>query len=257
MVTQHKSKERQMNELEKFKKEKIENINKQYEQRELGYDFIKKTAGTNYTYNFSWLGRPIIQMPQDIVAIQELIWKTKPDLIIETGIAHGGSLIFSASMLTLLEACGEIKNGKVLGVDIDIREHNKKLIQDHPMMKKITMIEGSSISEKIVEQVKNYADKYKNIMVVLDSNHTHDHVLSELEIYGPLVTKNNYCIVMDTIVEEMPKNSYPNRPWDVGNNPKTAIKKYLEKHSEFEIDEDVQNKILITSSPDGYLKKIK
>ena len=138
-----------MNELEKFKKEKKENIKKQYEKRNLGYDFLKKTTDTNYTYNFSWLGRPIIQVPQDIVAIQELIWKTKPDLIIETGIAHGGSLIFSSSMLALLEVCGEIKNGRVLGIDIDIREHNKKLIQDHPM-KKITMIEGSSISKQLL-----------------------------------------------------------------------------------------------------------
>ena len=196
-------------------------------------------------------------MPQDIVAIQELIWKTKPDLIIETGIAHGGSLIFSSSMLALLEACGEIKNGRVLGIDIDIREHNKKLIQDHPMEKKITMIEGSSISETIIDQVKKFVNNSKNIMVILDSNHTHDHVLKELELYGPLVSNNNYCIVMDTIVEEMPKGSYPNRSWDVGNNPKTAVKKYLESHSEFEIDEDIQNKLLITSSPDGYLKKIK
>ena len=246
-----------MNELEKSKKEKNENIKKQYEKRNLGYDFVKKTADTNYTYNFSWLGRPIIQVPQDIVVIQELIWKTKPDLIIETGIAHGGSLIFSASMLALLEFCGEIKNGKVLGIDIDIREYNKKLIQDHPMVKKITMIEGSSISKIIVDQIKKFVKNSKNIMVILDSNHTHDHVLRELELYGPLVSKNNYCIVMDTIIEEMPKGSYPNRPWDVGNNPKTALKKYLEKHPEFEIDEDMQNKLLITSSPDGYLKKIK
>ena len=160
-------------------------------------------------------------------------------------------------MLALLEFCGEIKNGKVLGIDIDIREYNKKLIQDHPMVKKITMIEGSSISKIIVDQIKKFVKNSKNIMVILDSNHTHDHVLRELELYGPLVSKNNYCIVMDTIIEEMPKGSYPNRPWDVGNNPKTALKKYLEKHPEFEIDEDMQNKLLITSSPDGYLKKIK
>jgi len=246
-----------MNELEKFLREKKENIKKQYLKRNLGYEFIKETADTKYTYNFSWLGRPIIQVPQDIVAIQELIWKTKPDLIIETGIAHGGSLIFSASMLTLLEACEEIQNGKVLGIDIDIRDHNKKLIQDHPMMKKITMIEGSSVSKKIFEQVKNFADESKNIMVILDSNHTHDHVLNELEMYGSLVTKDNYCIVMDTVVEEMSKGSFLDRPWDVGNNPKTAIKTYLESHSEFKIDENIQNKLLITSSPDGYLKKIK
>ena len=246
-----------MNEIEKFNFEKENNIKKQSEKRSLGIDFINKTVDTKYTYNFSWLGRPIIQYPQDIVAMQELIWKVKPDLIIETGIAHGGSLIFTASMLTLLEACGEIENGRVLGIDIDIREHNKKAIQDHPMSKKITMFEGSSISVEMIKKVNDFAKKGKRIMVILDSNHTHDHVLAELEAYANLVSKDSYCIIFDTVIEDMPDNSFPNRPWGKGNNPKTAIWKYLKTHSEFEIDESIQNKQLITVAPDGYLKRIK
>ena len=257
MVTQQKSKVKQMNEIEKFNFEKENNIKKQSEKRTLGIDFINKTVDTQYTYNFSWLGRPIIQYPQDMIAMQELIWKVKPDLIIETGIAHGGSLIFTASMLTLLETCGEIENGRVLGIDIDIREHNKKAIQDHPMSKKITMFEGSSVSDQMIKKVNDFAKKGKRIMVILDSNHTHDHVLAELEAYANLVSKDSYCIIFDTVIEDMPDNSFPNRPWGKGNNPKTAVWKYLKTHSEFEIDESVQNKQLITVAPDGYLKRIK
>jgi cephalosporin hydroxylase len=257
MVTQQKSKVKQMNEIEKFNFEKENNIKKQSEKRSLGIDFINKTVDTQYTYNFSWLGRPIIQLPQDMIAIQELIWKTKPDLIIETGIAHGGSLIFTASMLMLLETCGEIENGKILGIDIDIREHNKKAIKDHPMIKKITMFEGSSTSEEMIDSVKNFAKESKNVMLILDSNHTHDHVLAELNAYADLVGKDNYCIVFDTIIEDMPENSFPDRPWDIGNNPKTAVKKYLESNPNFEVDKNIQNQQLITSAPDGYLKRIK
>ena len=155
-----------MNEIEKFNFEKENNIKKQSEKRTLGIDFINKTVDTQYTYNFSWLGRPIIQYPQDMIAMQELIWKVKPDLIIETGIAHGGSLIFTASMLTLLETCGEIENGLVLGIDIDIREHNKKAIQDHPMSKKITMFEGSSVSDEMIKKVNDF---YKKIPIKIKS----------------------------------------------------------------------------------------
>ncbi len=246
-----------MNEIEKFNFEKENNIKKQSEKRSLGINFINKTVDTQYTYNFSWLGRPIIQYPQDIVAMQELIWTVKPDLIIETGIAHGGSLIFMSSMLALLEACGEIKNGKVLGIDIDIREHNKKAIQNHPMSKNITMFEGSSIADSTIEKVKDFAKKSKKILVTLDSNHTHDHVLAELEAYASLVSIDSYCVVLDTVIEDMPDNSFPNRPWGKADNPKTAVLKYLKTHPEFEIDESIQNKCLITNAPQGFLKKIK
>ncbi len=211
----------------------------------------------NYTYNFSWLGRPIIQYPQDMIALQEIIWEVKPDMIIETGIAHGGSLIFSASMLTLLEACGEIENGKVLGIDIDIREHNKKAIEAHPMSKKITMFQGSSIDEEMIQKVHEFAKSGKKILVCLDSNHTHEHVLTELKAYANLASIESYCIVFDTIIEDMPENSFPNRPWDKGNNPKTAVWEFLKENDSFAIDKDIENKILITVAPDGYLKRIK
>lgn len=245
------------NEIEKFKNEVKENIQLQANKKELGFNFLKDTADTKYTYNFSWLGRPIIQFPQDMIALQEIIWEVKPDMIIETGIAHGGSLIFSASMLALLEACGEIEDGKVLGIDIDIREHNKKAIEAHPMSKKITMFQGSSIDKDMIGRVQEFAKKGKKILVCLDSNHTHEHVLSELRAYAPLASVGSYCIVFDTAIEDMPDNSFPNRPWDKGNNPKTAVWEYLKECDNFEIDKDIENKILITVAPDGYLKRMK
>lgn len=215
------------------------------------------TKGGSYSYNFSWLGRPIIQFPQDIMALQEIIWKVKPDLIIETGIAHGGSLIFSASMLTLLEACGEIENGHVLGLDIDIRKHNKEAIENHPLFKKITMFEGSSIDTKMIEQVHTFAKNYKRILICLDSNHTHDHVLAELRAYAPLTSIGSYCIVFDTLINDVKEDFYANRPWGKNNNPKTAVWEYLKENDDFVIDKNIENKLLITVAPDGYLKKIK
>jgi len=225
--------------------------------RELALEFVLKTAATKYSYNFSWLGRPIIQFPQDIVAIQEIIWEVKPDLIIETGIAHGGSLILSASMLALLEMSGVIKKGKVLGIDIEIRKHNRVEIERHPLSDKIAMIEGSSIAKSIVKQVYDFAKNYNNILVVLDSNHTHNHVLAELNAYAPLVSKGSYCVVFDTIIEDLPADMFPDRPWGKGNNPKTAIWEYLKTHPEFEIDKSIEHKLLITVAPGGYLKKVK
>jgi len=229
-------------------------------------DFMRATTAPKYSYNFLALGRPIIQYPQDMVAMQELIWKLRPDLIIETGIAHGGSLIMSASMLALLDMCNAIESGqtlhpkqsarKVLGIDIDIRAHNRSAIEAHPMASRIKMIEGSSIAPEIIDQVKQLASGYNRILVCLDSNHTHDHVLAELEAYAPLVTKGSYCIVFDTIVEDLPAEMYPDRPWGPGNNPKTAVWEYLKTHQEFEIDKNIQHKLLITVAPDGYLKRV-
>ena len=218
-----------------------------------------------YSYHFEWQGRPIIQYPQDIVAIQELIWQIKPHLIIETGIAHGGSLIFSASMLALLDISEAIENGttldpkksnrKVLGIDIDIRSHNREAIEAHPMASRIEMIQGSSIAPEIIQQVHKIARNYKKVMVILDSNHTHEHVLAELVAYAPLTSTNSYCVVFDTVVEDMPKEMFPDRPWGPGDNPKTAVWEYLKSHSEFEIDNSIQNKLLITVAPDGFLKR--
>lgn len=219
--------------------------------------FYDLSAESKYSYNFTWMGRPIIQYPQDIVAMQELIWEVQPDLIIETGIAHGGSLILYASLLELNAACGGPSEASILGVDIDIRTHNKEAIEAHPMSKRIEMIQGSSIATEIVDAVKDKAQGKQRIMVVLDSNHTHEHVLAELEAYAPLVTKGSYCVVFDTVVEDMSKGSFPDRPWDVGNNPKTAVWEYLKNHDEFEIDKRIQHKLLITVAPDGFLKRVK
>jgi len=228
-------------------------------------DWINRSAENRYTYHFSCLGRPIIQYPQDIVAIQELIWKIKPDLIIETGIAHGGSLIMSASMLALLDLCEAIEAGatldpgisrrKVLGIDIDIRAHNRAAIEAHPMSSRIQMIQGSSIDQEIIEQVHRVAWGHERILVCLDSNHTHDHVLAELEAYAPLVSKGSYCVVFDTIIENMPADMFPDRPWGLGNNPKTAVWEFLKHHPEFQANREIEDKLLITVAPSGFLKR--
>ena len=220
--------------------------------RSLSTEFIRLTGKYKYTYHFTWLGRPIIQLPQDIIAMQELIWTIKPDLIIETGIAHGGSLIFYASMLHLIG-----KDGQVLGIDVEIRPNNRVAIEKHPMNKHITMIEGSSIDEKIVQRVYSFAKGKKNILVCLDAMHTHKHVIKELEFYSPLVKKDGYLIVFDTAIEDMPEDFYPDRPWGKGNNPKTALKEFLQTNDRFVVDKNIENKLLITVASDGYLKCIK
>jgi len=220
--------------------------------RELSLRWINTSARYSYSYNFTWLGRPIIQFPQDIVAMQEIIWQVKPDLIIETGIAHGGSLIFYASMLELIG--GE---GQVLGIDIDIREHNRIEIEKHPMFKRITMMEGSSTDEAVVGKVRELANGKKRVLVALDSNHTHNHVLKELELYSPLVRTGSYLVVFDTVIEDMPAGYFSDRPWDKGNNPKTAVWEFLRSNDRFVIDKNIENKLLLTVAPDGYLKCIK
>lgn len=217
----------------------------------LGREFVQRTAPMNYTYNFTWLGRPIIQFPQDMVAMQEIIWQVQPDLIIETGIAHGGSLIFYAS---LLELAGR---GRVLGIDIDIRAHNRTEIEHHPMAKRIDMVEGSSIDHDLAATVASRADEAETVLVVLDSNHTHDHVLQELQLYAPLVSVGSYCVVFDTVVEHMPAGSYPDRPWDIGDNPKTAVDEFLGQDDRFAVDAAIHEKLLITMAPGGYLKRMR
>ncbi|MGH8146229.1 MAG: cephalosporin hydroxylase family protein [Rhodanobacteraceae bacterium] len=227
--------------------------------------FMHVSTQPKYSYNFSMLGRPIIQYPQDMVAIQELIWSVRPDLIIETGIAHGGSLILSASMLTLLDYCDAVESGqvldpkvahrRVLGIDIDIRAHNRAAIEAHPMAHRIDMLQGSSIAPDIVAEVHKYATNRERIMVILDSNHTHEHVLAELEAYAPLVSSGSYCVVFDTIIEDLPAGTYPDRSWDVGNNPKTAVREFLTRNADFETDEDMDAELLITVAPGGYLRR--
>jgi cephalosporin hydroxylase len=213
--------------------------------------FNVESNKAQYSYNFSWMGRPIIQYPQDMIAMQEIIWKVQPDLIIETGIAHGGSLIYYASLLEL------IGKGEVLGIDIDIREHNRKEIETHPMIKRIKMLQGSSVDGELVREVEKYAHGKKSVMVCLDSNHTHQHVLDELKFYSPFVTAGSYLVVFDTIVEDLPENYLPGRAWARGDNPKTAVHEFLKTHPEFIIDIDIDNKLLVSVAPQGYLKRIK
>lgn len=229
--------------------------------------FLESSIRQKYSYNYSWLGRPIIQYPQDIVAFQEVVWAVKPDLLIETGIAHGGSLILSASLLALIDYC-EVANAglaidpakpkrKVLGIDIDIRADNRAAIDAHPMRSRIDMIEGSSIAPEVADQVRARAKGKERVLVALDSNHTHAHVLEELKLYAPLVTAGSYCIVFDTIIENMPDDMFPDRPWGKGDNPKTAVWEYLKTHPEFEIDRSIPDKLLITVAPDGFLKRVR
>ena len=229
-------------------------------------EFMQTSALSQYSYNFFWMSRPIIQYPQDIFAMQELIWRVRPDLIIETGIAHGGSLIFSASMLALLDMTDAINSGdtldpaqsnrKVLGIDIDIRAHNRAAIEAHPIASRIQMIEGSSIAPEVVAQVREIAAGYPKVLVCLDSNHTHVHVLAELEAYAPLVSVGSYCVVFDTWVEDLSANTFPDRPWGPGDNPKTAVREYLKTQTDFVIDKSIQHKLAITVAPDGYLNRV-
>jgi len=228
-----------------FEKEVMERINSSPSNKALcdsATAFMRASADAKYSYNFAWQGRPIIQYPQDMVAMQELIWEIKPDLIIETGIAHGGSLIFSASQLAQLDICDAIETGGMF---------------DPKRSKRIHMIQGSSIDPEIINQVKLFAANYKRVMVCLDSNHTHDHVLAELNAYAHLTSVGSYCCVFDTLIEDMPLDMYPHRPWGPANNPKTAVWEYLTSNPGFEIDKSIQNKLLITVAPDGYLKRIK
>lgn len=240
--------------------------------------FMLASTLPKYSYNFSSLGRPIIQYPQDMVAMQELIWQIKPDLIIEAGIAHGGSLILSSSMLALLDYCDAVEGAKtldprstrrrVLGIDIDIRAHNRAAIEAHPMAHRIDIIQGSSIAPETIAKVHQAATGYERILVILDSNHTHDHVLAELEAYAPLTSQGSYCVVFDTVVEDLPDSMFPDRPWGKGNNPKTAVWEYQRRLKEegrlaadgaplaFELDTALENKLLITVAPEGYLKRI-
>ncbi len=245
-----------MDPISQFKQERAADIaamagDEQLKQKSL--DWMLHADKYKYTYNYTWLGRPIIKFPSDIVATQQIVWDVKPDLIIETGIAHGGSLILSASLLEMIGG-----PGRVLGIDIDIREHNRKEIEAHPMMKRIDMIEGSSVAEDVMARVRAAAAKAKCVMVFLDSLHTHDHVLKELELYAPLVSVGSYMVLPDTFIEYFPKGYYAhNRPWDVGNNPMTALRAFLEKNKDFEIDRELCDKLMITEAFDGYLRRVR
>ncbi len=226
------------------------------ELQELSGKWLEASVQRKYSYGFRWLGRPVIQYPQDLVAMQELIWQIQPDLIIETGIAHGGSLIFSASMLALNADCGGPADAYVLGIDIDIREHNRSAIEAHPLFDRITMIEGSSIEQTIVDQVVDAAQGKAKVMVCLDSNHTHDHVLAELEAYASLTTVGSYCVVFDTVIEDLSAECNADRPWGPGNSPKTAVEQFLLHNDNFVPDTGIDQRLLISVAPSGYLRRV-
>lgn len=259
-----------MNPIQQFEQEVQENIDRLANDPSLPDEslawMLRAGMVGAYTYNFRWLGRPIIQYPQDIQAMQEIIWSTRPDVIIETGIAHGGSLIMNASMLALLDYCDAqtnktpllpgVSSRRVIGVDIDIRAHNREAIEQHPLSHMITMIQGSSISSEIVDQVRSLASGAQRVLVSLDSNHTADHVLAELDAYAPLVSVGSYCVVFDTVVEDMPVELCRGRPWHPGNSPKTAVHEWIRLHPEFSIDRELEAKLQITVARDGYLKRI-
>lgn len=202
-----------------------------------------------YPYHFTWMGRPIIQVPQDILAMQELIWRIRPRAIVETGVAHGGSAIFHASMMELCQT-----DGIVVGVDIDIRAHNRAAIMDHPMAKRIRLVEGSSIDPAVVTEVKALVKGRGPVIVALDSNHTKDHVLAELRAYAPLVGKGSYLVVYDTLIEDLPDSFFPDRPWKKGNGPKSAVEQFLTEDKRFVVDDDIDAKLLITVAPRGWLR---
>lgn len=271
-----------MDPIKEFQEEVAHNIAalaKARDMQELSLTWLRGTLQYHYSYNFSWLGQPIIQYPQDVIAIQELIWRVKPDLIIETGIAHGGSLILSASMLALLDYCDAMASHKsldplaslrrVIGIDIDIRAHNRASIEVHPLGHMIELVHGSSTASNIIAQVRNRAKSYAQIMVILDANHTHEHVLAELTAYASLVTPDSYCVVFDTVIEQLPEGTYPDRPWAPGNSPMTAVRHFLTKleteqiiaddgeRLRFEPDAEIDSKLLISVAPGGYLRRVR
>jgi cephalosporin hydroxylase len=270
-----------MSAIDAFRKERTARVSANASNRpllEAAKRVLIETIRSGYSYNFEWLSRPIIQYPQDIVAMQEVIWQVRPDLIIETGIAHGGSLILSASMLAILDYCDGVARGEaldhratkrqVLGIDVDIRPHNRTAIEAHPLSHRISMIEGSSIAPEVVARVQDFAKAYQRILVCLDSNHNHDHVLAELKAYAPLVSPESFCIVFDTVIEELPDGMFQDRPWARGNNPMTAVQRYLSmlanettvaadgEQLRFEVDSTIDSKLLISVAPRGYLRRL-
>ena len=225
--------------------------------RETAKDFMVQSVDARYSYNFLWMGRPIIQYPQDIVAVQELIWEVKPDLIVETGVAHGGSAVFFASLLELNALSGGPKDAEVWCVEIDLRAHNREALVVHPMYPRLRIFDGSSLDKKVAAIIAEKAAKCERVMVILDSNHTHEHVLGELTLYAALVSVGSYCVVFDTVIEDLDGVKFADRPWGKGNNPKTAVAEFLKTNSDFVVDYSIDEKLLISAAPGGYLKRVK
>ena len=244
------------NKIKEFDIKVKKNLNKMNRDKKLfkkSLNWMIHADKYKYTYNFQWAGIPVIKFPNDLVALQEIISKVKPDVIIETGVAHGGSVVFSASMLQLYSS----KSSFVVGIDIDIRKHNLTRLKKNKFYNRLKLIEGSSTAPEVIHKVKKLIKGKKKIMVFLDSNHTYQHVKDEINIYKDLVTKNSYLVVEDTFSEYFPKGYYSNRPWDVGNNPMIALKEFLQQNKNFVVDKEICSKLQITETFDGYLKKIK
>jgi len=237
--------------LEKSKRETAAAAAQNEGLRKTSMDFIVESDKFGYGYQWTWLGLPFIQMPQDMIVTQELIWQTKPDVIIETGVAWGGSVVFSASLLQL------IGKGEVVGIDLNLYDHVKDQIMSYPFSNRVHLYKGSSTDPEIVKKVLSHIKPGQSVMVMLDSNHTHQHVLDELRAYAPHVTKGQYLVVSDTVVEDMPKQEHRPRPWGPGDNPKTALRAYLKETDRFEVDPYVNGKLLLTYSPEGYCRCIK
>ena len=225
--------------------------------RKAAKDFMVESVHERYSFNFSWMGRPIIQYPQDLVALQEIIWKVKPELIIETGVAHGGSTVFFASLLELNAHARGPKDAEVWCVEIDLRSHNREALEAHPMYPRVKVFDGSSVDADIAATIAQKASSCERVLVVLDSNHTHQHVLGELSLYAPLVTVGSYCVVFDTVIEDLEGVEFTDRPWGKGNNPKTAVAEFLRSNDDFVVDSSIDEKLLISAAPGGYLKREK
>ena len=236
-------------EFEQQRREHIARLGTDDDLKQLALHTTVEADRNGYSYVWKWLGLPVIQMPTDIVALQEVVWDTKPQAIIETGIARGGSLILFASLLELLG------QGRVIGIDVDIRPHNREAIESHRLSKRVTLVEGSSVDPAVLQRVASEIEGLERVMVVLDSDHVHDHVLAELHAYGPLVTPGQFLVVADTIVEHIPRQEHRPRRWGPGDNPHTALRAFLEKNDDFELDPLVNQKLLMSSSPDGYLRR--
>lgn len=242
-----------MDELENFKKRRQQRIRANAENKALKQcsdEFMQLSIDAKYSYNFSWFGVPVIQYPQDLMAMQEIVYRIKPDIIIDLGVAHGGSLIFYASLLEL------IGKGTVFGIEVDLRNHNREMIEGHSLFQRTRLFDGSSTDPKIFEQIKQHIHKDDVVLVSADSLHTHEHVLNELKMYSPLVSVGSYMVVFDTIIEDLKADTFSTDPWSIGNNPKTAVAEFLKSNASFEIDTEIENKLMLTAAPSGYLKRV-
>ena len=218
--------------------------------RQQGIDLQLAADDHHYTYSWEWLGVPIIRLPDDIVVLQELIWAYRPQRIVETGVARGGSMLLDSSLMTLSGI-----EPAVLGIDISIFAHTHEALAEHPMSRGVTLLETSSVSDEAVSAARDFLGNAERALLVLDSNHTHEHVLAELRVLAPLLPVGSFILVADTIVEELPQGHYVNRPWDRGNSPLTAANQFLGENPGFVRDTEWSRRALLTEFRDGILRR--